>query len=56
MRDYVKMLQETSAVVQKAIDSGKGVDQMKKDKILAPWEQKYAGKFIYRGHLHRDTL
>jgi len=45
MRDYVKMLQETSAVVQKAIDSGKTVDQMKKDKVLAPWD-KYAGKFI----------
>ena len=45
MRDYVKMLQETSAAVQKAIDSGKNVDQMKKDKILAPWE-KYSGKFI----------
>jgi len=45
MRDYVKMLQETSATVQKAIDSGKSLDQMKKDKILAPWD-KYAGKFI----------
>jgi len=45
MRDYLKMLQETSAVVQKAIDSGKSVEQMKKDTILAPWE-KYSGKFI----------
>jgi glyoxylase-like metal-dependent hydrolase (beta-lactamase superfamily II) len=46
VRDYIKMLQETSAAVQKAIASGKSVEQMKQDKILAPWEQKYAGKFI----------
>jgi len=39
------MLQETSATVQKAIDSGQSLEQMKKDKILAPWD-KYAGKFI----------
>ena len=45
MRDYVKMLQETSTTVQKSIDSGKSLEQMKKDKILAPWD-KYAGKFI----------
>jgi len=46
VREYTKMLQDTSAVVQKAIDQGKTLDQMKKEKILAPWEQKYAGKFI----------
>ncbi len=31
--------------VQKAIDSGKSVEQMKKDKILASWD-KYANAFI----------
>ncbi len=46
VREYVKMLQETSAAVQKGIDSGKSLEQMKKDKILALWEKKYAGKFI----------
>jgi len=45
MREYVKMLQETSAAVQKAIDSGKSLDQMKKDKVLAPWD-RYSSKFI----------
>ncbi len=46
VRDYIKMLQDTSAVVQKAIDSGQSVDQMKQQKILAPWDKKYASKFI----------
>ena len=54
MREYVKMLQETSAAVQKAIDSGKSLDQMKKDKILAPWD-KYASKFI-TADIFTDTL
>ncbi len=46
VREYVKMLQDTSAAVQKAIDSGQSVDQMKQAKILAPWDKKYASKFI----------
>jgi len=54
MRDYVKMLQETSATVQKAIDSGKSVEQMKQAKILAPWD-KYANKFI-TSDIFIDTL
>jgi len=32
-------------VVQKAIDAHKTMDQMKQEKILAPWE-KFAGGFI----------
>ena len=46
MREYLKMLQGTSAAVQKAIDSGKTVDQMKKDKILDQWAAKYSNDFI----------
>jgi len=46
VREYITMLQETSAAVQKAIDSGKSLDQMKKEKVLAPWEKKYASKAI----------
>lgn len=46
MRQYVKMLQETSAAVQKAIDLGKNVEQMKKEKILDPWSAKYSNQFI----------
>ena len=46
VRDYTKMLQDTTAVVQAAIKAGKTVDQMKKDKILAAWDKKYSGDFI----------
>lgn len=45
VREYVKMLKETTAAVQKALKQGKSLEQMKKDKILAPW-QKYSGSFI----------
>lgn len=40
------MLKETSAAVQAALKSGKTVDQMKKDKILAAWDKKYSGDVI----------
>lgn len=46
MREYLKMLQDTTAVVQQALKAGKTLDQMKKEKILAQWDQKYSGKFI----------
>ncbi|HEY4962723.1 MAG TPA: MBL fold metallo-hydrolase [Terriglobales bacterium] len=46
VREYVTMLKETSAAVQAAIKSGKSVDQMKKEKILAAWDKKYSGDFI----------
>lgn len=45
VRAFVKMLKETSAVVQKAIDGKKTVEQMKAAKILAPWD-KFSGSFI----------
>jgi cyclase len=45
VRAFTKMLKETSAVVQKAIDEHKTVDQMKQEKILAPWA-KWSGEFI----------
>src|SRR5215469_10883703 len=45
VRAFTKMLKETSAVVQKAIDAHKTLDQMKQDKILEPW-QKFSGEFI----------
>jgi cyclase len=45
VRAFTKMLKETSAVVQKAIDDHKTVDQMKQEKILAPWA-KWSGGFI----------
>jgi cyclase len=45
VRAFTKMLKETSAVVQKAIDEHKTLEQMKKDKILAPWS-KWSGDFV----------
>lgn len=45
MRAFVKMLKETSAVVEKALKEKKTLDQMKKEKILEPWK-KYDGDFI----------
>jgi cyclase len=45
VRNFVKMLKETSAVVEKAIDEHKTVDQMKQEKILEPWK-KWSGQFI----------
>ena len=43
VREFVKMLKETSAVVQKAIDEHKAVDQMKQEKILASWAKWSSG-------------
>ena len=45
VRAYVKMLKETSAAVEKAIDAHKTLDQMKQEKILEPWA-KWSGQFI----------
>jgi cyclase len=45
VRAFVKMLKETSAGVQKAIDEHKTVEQMKQEKILAPWA-KWSGEFL----------
>jgi glyoxylase-like metal-dependent hydrolase (beta-lactamase superfamily II) len=45
VRAYTKMMKETSAVVQKALDEKKTLDQMKQAKILAPWE-KFSGQFV----------
>ncbi|HVM75543.1 MAG TPA: MBL fold metallo-hydrolase [Candidatus Saccharimonadales bacterium] len=45
VRAFVQMLKETSAVVQKAIDEHKTVEQMKQEKILEPWK-KWSGDFI----------
>ena len=45
VREFVKMLKETSAAVQKAIDEHKTMEQMKQEKILEPWK-KWSGDFI----------
>jgi cyclase len=45
VREFTKMLKETSAVVQKALDEHKTVEQMKQEKILAPWA-KWSSEFL----------
>ena len=45
VRSYVKMLKETMAVVQKALDEHKTLEQMKQEKLLDPWK-KWSGDFI----------
>jgi cyclase len=45
VRDFTKMLKETSGVVQKALDEHKSLAQMKQDKILEPWK-KWSGDFM----------
>jgi glyoxylase-like metal-dependent hydrolase (beta-lactamase superfamily II) len=45
VREYLKMLKETAAVVQKALSEHKTLEQMKQEKILEPWK-KWSGEFI----------
>jgi glyoxylase-like metal-dependent hydrolase (beta-lactamase superfamily II) len=45
VRKFSTMLKDTLAVVQKALKQGKTLDQMKQEKILAPWD-KWSGDFI----------
>ena len=45
VREYVKMLDETRAVVEKGVKQGKTLDQLKQEKVLEPWK-KWNGDFI----------
>ena len=45
VRAFVRMLKETSAAVQQAIDEHKTMAQMQQEKILEPWK-KWSGDFI----------
>jgi cyclase len=45
LREYTKMMKDTLAVVQKAMANHETLEQMKSEKILAPW-QKYSGAFV----------
>ncbi len=45
VREYTKMMKDTLAVVQAAMAKHESLDQMKSEKILAPW-QKYNGAFV----------
>jgi cyclase len=45
VREFTKMLKETSAAVQKALAEHKTLEQMKQEKILDPWS-KWSGDFV----------
>jgi cyclase len=45
VREFVNMLKETSAAMQKALDEHKTLEQMKQEKILEPWK-KWSSGFI----------
>ena len=46
LREYVQLLKDTSALVVKGIRAGQSLDDMKKAKLLAPWSERYTGKFV----------
>lgn len=46
VRAFTKMLKETSGVVEKGIAEKKTLEQMKKEKVLAPWAAKWNGEFV----------
>jgi cyclase len=54
VRAYIGMLHETTDAVQKALAQGKTLEEMKQQKILAPWH-KFAGDFITED-VHLETL
>ena len=45
VRAFTQMLKETTVVVEKALKAHKTLEQMKQEKILAPW-QKFSGEFV----------
>src|SRR5580765_2802687 len=45
VREYVKMLIETRAAVEKGVKQDKTLDQLKQEKVLDPWK-KWNGDFI----------
>lgn len=45
VREFTKMLKETSAVVENALKAHKTLEQMKQEKILDPWK-RWSGDFV----------
>jgi cyclase len=45
VREYITMLKETRAVVQKGVQQGKTLDQLKQEKVLDPWK-KWNGDYV----------
>jgi cyclase len=46
LREYVTMLKDTSAAVDKALRAGRTREQMKSDKVLEPWAARWTGDFV----------
>jgi len=46
LREYLKLLKDTSAVVSQALKRGQTLEQMQKANLLGAWSAKYDGKFI----------
>ena len=42
LREYLKMLQDTSAAVAGAVKAGKTLEQMKKERLLGAWSERYS--------------
>ncbi len=45
MKDFLTMLKETTAAVDKAMKQGKTLEQMKQEHLLEPWK-KWSGRFV----------
>lgn len=45
LREYLRMLEATTAIIEKGIKAGKTVDQLKKEKVLSAYE-RYSWQFI----------
>jgi len=54
LRKYVEMLKAASAAVQSGIAAGKSLDQLKEEKVLAPWEEW--GKGFIKTDMFTETL
>ena len=54
VKAFITMLKQTRDVVQKAVKAGKTLEQLKKEKVLAPWD-KFSGNFIST-EAHLETL
>ena len=55
VRAYVKMLKETRAAVQDALDKKMTLEQMKEKKVLDPWK-KYSGEFVIGRRISGDVV
>ena len=42
LREYTQMLRESSALVAKAMNAGKSLEQMKREKLLGAWSERYS--------------